>query len=91
MFGPGDRIPLGNAVPPLPPGRNFLGNTVREKKCTSMQGIQSGGGGGLNSLTELRFDFDSLDTTSKIFFNPDQGLISLGREWPQAPPTEVSQ
>ena len=34
MFGPGDRIPLGNTVPP---GPKSLGNTVRLKYCTSRE------------------------------------------------------
>ena len=34
IFGPADRIPLGNTVPP---GPNSLGNTVRVKYCTSRE------------------------------------------------------
>ena len=45
-----DRIPLGNTVPPL----TQLPREHGPSKTLYIQGI----GGGLNSLTELRFDFD---------------------------------
>ena len=59
IFGPADHIPLGNTVPPPPPPRTQLPRKDGPSKILYIQGIQSGEGGGFNSLTERRFDFDN--------------------------------
>ena len=41
------------------PPRTKLPREYGPSKIVYIQGIQSGGGGGLNSLTEWRFDFDT--------------------------------